>query len=65
MNKIIYHLYIFKKKFKSTLFAPYLHMFILTIDQELWTPELMCLIMGCDHFLGLKKFLDQLNLLYI
>jgi hypothetical protein len=26
---------------------------------------LMCRIMGCDHPLGLKEFLDQLNLLYI
>jgi hypothetical protein len=40
-------------------------MFILTTDQELWTRELMCRIMGCDHSLGIKEFLDQLNLLYI
>jgi hypothetical protein len=25
----------------------------------------MCRIMGCNHSLGLKEFLDQLNLLYI
>jgi hypothetical protein len=31
-------------------------MFILTTDQELW---------ASDHSLGLKDFLDQLNLLYI
>jgi hypothetical protein len=42
-----------------------MHFFILTIDQELWTCKLMCHIMGCDHSLGLKQFLDQLNLLYI
>jgi hypothetical protein len=40
-------------------------MFILIRDQELCTHELMCRIMGCDHSLGLKEFLDQLNLLYI
>jgi hypothetical protein len=40
-------------------------MFILTTNQELLTYELMCRIMGCDHSLGLKEFLDQLNLLYI
>jgi hypothetical protein len=40
-------------------------MFILTTDQELWTRELMCRIMCCDHSLSLKEFLDQLNLLYI
>jgi hypothetical protein len=39
-------------------------MFILTTDQELWSHELMCRIMVCDHSLGLKEFLDQLNLLY-
>jgi hypothetical protein len=33
--------------------------FILTIDQELWACELMCRIMT----LGLKEFLNQLNLL--
>jgi hypothetical protein len=38
-------------------------MFILTTDQELWTHELMCCIIGCDHSLDLKVFLDQLNLL--
>jgi hypothetical protein len=42
-----------------------MHFFILTIDQELWACKLMCHIMGCDHSLGLKQFLDQLNLLYI
>jgi hypothetical protein len=40
-------------------------MFILTIDQELWTRELICRIMGCDHFMGLKDFLDKFNFLYI
>jgi hypothetical protein len=25
----------------------------------------MCRIMDCDHYLGLKEFLDQFNLLYI
>ncbi len=40
-------------------------MFIFTTDQELWARELMCRIMGRDHSLGLKEFLDQLNLLYI
>jgi hypothetical protein len=40
-------------------------MFILTTDQELWECELMCRIMSCDHSLGLKEFLDRLNLLYI
>jgi hypothetical protein len=40
-------------------------MFILTIDQELWIRELMCRIMSCVHSLGLKEFLDQVNLLYI
>jgi hypothetical protein len=40
-------------------------MFILTTEQELYTRELMCRIMGCDHFVILKEFLDQLNLLYI
>jgi hypothetical protein len=33
--------------------------------QELWAHALMCHIMGCDNSLGLKEFLDQLNLLYI
>jgi hypothetical protein len=32
---------------------------------EIWARELMCRIMGCNHSLGLKEFLDQLNLLYI
>jgi hypothetical protein len=36
-------------------------MFIFTTDQELGVRELM----GCDHFLGLKEFLNQLNLFYI
>jgi hypothetical protein len=40
-------------------------MFILTIDQELWSRELTCCIMGCDHSLCLKEILYQLNLLYI
>jgi hypothetical protein len=40
-------------------------MFILTTDKELWVHELMCHIMGCDHSLGFKEFLDQLNLIYI
>jgi hypothetical protein len=40
-------------------------MFILTTDLKLWTCELMCRIMSCNHSLGLKEFLDQLNLLYI
>jgi hypothetical protein len=40
-------------------------MFIVTTDKELWAHELMCHIMGCDHSLGLKEFLDQLNLIYI
>jgi hypothetical protein len=40
-------------------------MFILTTEQELWVHELMYRIMGCDYSLGLKEFLDQLNLLYI
>jgi hypothetical protein len=40
-------------------------MFILTTDQELCACEVMCCIMGYDHSLGLKEFLDQLNLLYI
>jgi hypothetical protein len=38
-------------------------MFILTIDQELWTQVLMCRIMSCDYSLDFKEFLDQLNLL--
>jgi hypothetical protein len=25
----------------------------------------MCRIMGWDHYMGLKEFLDQFNLLYI
>jgi hypothetical protein len=40
-------------------------MFILTTCQELCAHELMCRIMDCDHYLGLKEFLDQFNLLYI
>jgi hypothetical protein len=32
-----------------------LYIFILTIDQELLTHELMCRIIGCDYSLGLKK----------
>jgi hypothetical protein len=32
-------------------------MFIFTIDQELWTHELMDYIMGCDHFLNQKDIL--------
>jgi hypothetical protein len=40
-------------------------MFILTTDHELWAHELMCRIIGYDHSLGLKEFLDKLNLLYI
>jgi hypothetical protein len=40
-------------------------MFILTTYQEFWARELICRIMSCDHSLGLKDFLDQLNLLYI
>jgi hypothetical protein len=40
-------------------------MFILTTGQELCARELMCRIMGCDHSLGLKEFLNQFNLLYI
>jgi hypothetical protein len=40
-------------------------MSILTTDQELWIRELMCRIMGYVHSLGLKEFLDQLNLFYI
>jgi hypothetical protein len=35
------------------------------IDQELWTCELMSRIMGYDHSLSLKEFLNQLNLFYI
>jgi hypothetical protein len=42
----------------------FLVVFILTTDQELWARELICRIMGCDHSLGLKEFLNQLNLLY-
>jgi hypothetical protein len=40
-------------------------MFILIIDQELCTHELICRIMGYDHYLSLNEFLDELNLLYI
>jgi hypothetical protein len=40
-------------------------MFIFIIDQELWVCELMSCIMGYDHSLSLKEFLNQLNLLYI
>jgi hypothetical protein len=40
-------------------------MFIFTTDQELWARELMSCIMGCDHSLSLKEFLNQFNLLYI
>jgi hypothetical protein len=40
-------------------------MFIFTTDQKLQTRKLMCRIMGYDHSLDLKEFLDQLNLLYI
>jgi hypothetical protein len=40
-------------------------MFIFTTNQELWTHELMCCIMGCYRSLGLKEFLNQFNLLYI
>jgi ABC-type microcin C transport system permease subunit YejE len=40
-------------------------MFILTTNKELWAHELMWRIMGCDHSLSLKEFLDQLNLIYI
>jgi hypothetical protein len=40
-------------------------MFILTIDQELCTRELICHIMSCGHSLFLKEFLNHLNLLYI
>jgi hypothetical protein len=40
-------------------------MFILITYQELWSCELMCRIMGWDHYMGLKEFLDQFNLLYI
>jgi hypothetical protein len=42
----------------------FLVVFILTTDQELWARELICRIIGCDHSLGLKEFLNQLNLLY-
>jgi hypothetical protein len=40
-------------------------MFIFITDQELWVRELMSCIMGCDHSLGLKEILNQLNLLYL
>jgi hypothetical protein len=40
-------------------------MFIFTTDQELWAPEIIDHIMGCNHSLGLKNFLNQLNLFYI
>jgi hypothetical protein len=40
-------------------------MFIFTTDQKLCTRELMSHIMNCDHSLGLKEYLNQLNLLYI
>jgi hypothetical protein len=40
-------------------------MFILTTDQELWACEIMGHIIGYDYSLGLKEFLNQLNLLYI
>jgi hypothetical protein len=40
-------------------------MFIFTIDQELWARELIDHIMGWNHSLGFKDFLNQLNLLYI
>jgi hypothetical protein len=40
-------------------------MFIFTTDQELCARDLMSHIMGCDHSLGLKEFLNQLNFLYI
>jgi hypothetical protein len=36
-------------------------MFILTTE----TRKLMCCIMGYDHSLNFKEFLEQLNLLYI
>jgi hypothetical protein len=40
-------------------------MFILTTDLELCAHEITCHIIDCDHYLGFKEFLDQLNLLYI
>jgi hypothetical protein len=40
-------------------------MFILIINQELCAREVMGRIMDCDNSLGLKGFLNQLNLLFI
>jgi hypothetical protein len=37
-------------------------MFIIIIDQGLWTHELMCRIMSCDQSLTLNKF--YINLIY-
>jgi hypothetical protein len=40
-------------------------MSIFTTDQELCTHKVMSRIMGCNHSLGFKEFLNQLNMLYI
>jgi hypothetical protein len=40
-------------------------MFTFIANQELWACELMGRIMCCGYSLGLKEFLNQLNLLYI
>jgi hypothetical protein len=40
-------------------------MLILTTDQELLTCKIMYRIIGYDHSLSLREFLDQFNLLYI
>jgi hypothetical protein len=42
-----------------------LHIFIFTTDQVLCGHELVERIMKCDHSMGLKECLNQLNLLYI
>jgi hypothetical protein len=65
MNKTRSTCIYFKEFLKQLHLLLYLHMFILATDQELWTRELIYCVMSCDHYLSLKEFLDQLNLLYI
>jgi hypothetical protein len=63
MNKTRSNLHIFQRFFKSTLFTLYLHMFILRTDQELCTRELICRIMGCDHSLAGRIYLNTFIIL--
>jgi hypothetical protein len=52
-------------KFLNQLNLLYIFIYLYLQQKELRACELMCRIMGYGHFLDLKEFLDQFNLLYI